>query len=104
MPLTSTTKTSATESVKLARSSSNLPPNNDQRKPSITPTIGFNPYQNRKRSGTSALLKNTGERYMPNCTRNGTTKRKSRYFTFSAVIHSPAPSEVAKAITTNSGS
>ena len=33
----------------------------------------------------------TGETYMPNCVRNGMRCRMSRYFTYSAAVHSPRP-------------
>ena len=60
------------------------PPKIDHRKPSIIPTIGLIEYNNLHLSGTTLLLKPTGEIYNPNCTTNGTMYLKSRYFTFKA--------------------
>ena len=45
----------------------------------------------------------TGETYKPNCTRNGTTCLKSRYFTFNAVSHKPTPKLAKNAIIINRG-
>src|SRR5437867_12176632 len=41
--------------------------------------------------------------YKPNWTKNGTTYRKSRYFTFNAASHKPGPMAAANAISVNSG-
>jgi len=43
-----------------------LPPKIAQRKPSITPTIGFKEYNKRHLSGIVSLLNPTGEMYKPN--------------------------------------
>src|SRR2546428_546332 len=45
----------------LGHSSGDWPPRMAQRKPSITPTIGFREYRSCHRSGTILLLKPTGE-------------------------------------------
>ena len=54
--------------------------------------------------GRLVELKPTGERKRPTCRRNGTTKRKSRYFTVSAVSHRPVPMAVTMVSRMNSGS
>src|SRR6267378_2413579 len=76
----------------------------DHLNPSITPAIGLSEYSSRQRSGTTSLEKPTGERYKPNCTMNGTIKRKSRYLTIKAAIHRPAPNDASNASSTNRGS
>src|ERR1700675_4900155 len=48
------------------------------RNPSITPAIGFNPYSQRHRAGTSELGYATGDASIQNCTTNGITARTSR--------------------------
>src|ERR1051325_1893044 len=48
-------------------------------------------------------LKPTGDMYKPNCTRKGTTWRKSRYRTFSAESQSPAPNAAPNASPINTG-
>jgi len=79
------------------------PPSMHQRKPSITPTIGFNEYNNLNLSDMLLLLKPTGEIYIPNCTTNGIIYLKSRYLTLSAATYSPAPIEVRNAKRRNKG-
>src|SRR5204863_3622973 len=54
------------------QSSAASPRRRHQRKPSITPTMGFKEYNKRHFSGTMPLLKPTGETYNPNCTMKGT--------------------------------
>src|SRR5579862_2385010 len=66
------------------------------RNPSMIPTTGLSEYRSRHFCGTTELLKPTGDIYMPNWTINGTTYRKSLYFTLSA--HSQTPTPIAKAI------
>src|SRR6266851_8328590 len=75
-----------------------------QRNPSITPAIGFSPYSQRHRSGTSVLGYATGDANIQNCTANGTTYLTSRYSAFSADIHNPTPSAVSTARSSSSGS
>src|SRR5262249_37367092 len=48
-------------------------------------------------------LNPTGDTYSPNCTMNGMTYRKSRYFTLSAVIHAPPPRLAMNAMPANTG-
>src|ERR1051326_1012859 len=80
------------------------PPRIDQRKPSITPTIGFNEKSSRHFWGTTPLLNPTGERYNPNCTMKGTMIRKSRYSTNNAAIHKPQPTDAASPSNRKKGS
>jgi hypothetical protein len=79
------------------------PPKMHHRKPSITPTIGFNEYNNLNLSDMLLLLKPTGEIYIPNCTTKGTIYLKSRYLTLSAATYRPAPIEVRNAKKRNKG-
>src|SRR5260370_1270729 len=65
-----------------------------QRNPSITPAMGFSPYSQRHRCGTSELGYATGEANIQNCTRNGIIVVKSRYKALSAEVHSPTASAV----------
>src|SRR5260370_30242108 len=74
------------------------------RKPSITPAIGFSPYSQRQRAGTSELGYATGDASIQNCTTNGITARTSRYKAFSAEVHSPTPSAASTARTIKTGS
>src|SRR5713226_7743388 len=74
------------------------------RNPSITPAMGFRPYSQRHRSGTSELGYATGDANIQNCTANGTTYLTSRYSAFSADIHNPTPSAVSTARSSNRGS
>src|SRR5262249_40196592 len=73
------------------------------RNPSITPAIGFNPYNHRQRAGTSELGYATGEANIQNCSKNGVTYRTSRYSAFNADSHSPTPGAVATASKRKSG-
>src|SRR5258706_7686448 len=66
--------------------------------------MGLRLYQNRQRSGMTELEKPTGETYSPNCTMKGMMKRKSRYFTLSAVMNKAGPRLVRIARATNAGS
>src|SRR4051794_12726075 len=75
-----------------------------QRKPSITPTIGFAEYSNRHSWGTTCELNPTGDIYRPSCVTNGITYRTSLYLTFNAVIQSDGPMLAAKANTMKKGS
>src|SRR6266404_1106630 len=75
-----------------------------QRNPSMTPAIGFSPYSQRQRAGTSELGYATGDASIQNCTTNGITARTSRYKAFSAEVHSPTPSAVSTASTISTGS
>src|SRR6266852_1576517 len=75
-----------------------------QRNPSMTPAIGFSPYSQRQRAGTSELGYATGDASIQNCTTNGITARTSRYKAFSAEVHSPTPSAVSTANTMITGS
>src|SRR5665647_229142 len=80
-----------------------LPPKIHQRNPSIIPTIGFIEYNSLHFSGTTLLLKPTGDTYNPNCTTKGTMYLKSRYLTFNAAIYKPAPRAVRMANIRNRG-
>src|ERR1700684_1574086 len=74
------------------------------RNPSMTPAIGFSPYNQRHRSGTSELGYATGDASIQNCTTNGMIDATSRYKAFSAEVQSPTPSAVATASSKNTGS
>src|SRR4051812_39763812 len=91
-----------TEVVRLIGSNGGLPRNKHQRKPSMAPTMGlseYSPFQ----LGKLVELKPTGERNKPTCSINGTMKRKSRYFTVSAVSHNPVPNAVVTVSTIKNG-
>src|ERR1700722_25006 len=64
-----------------------------QRKPCNAPTIGFNSYIRRQRTGTELIGYATGVAKNQNCTRKFTVWRTSRNLTLSAESHRPAPSE-----------
>ena len=70
----------------------------------MIPTTGFSEYNTLHSFGMISLLNPTGEMYKPNCTINGITYRKSRYFTFKAVIHKLGPRLAKNANKTNNGS
>ena len=91
-----------TDKMKLS-SGNGVVPRSDHRKQSMMPTIGFRAYSLVKCSGTILLVKPTGEMYWPNWTMKGTTYLKSRYFTFKADNHNPAPIAAQNANNTNSG-
>ena len=67
------------------------------------PTTGLREYRNRHLSGITLLLNPTGEMYRPNWTMNGMMYRKSRYFTFNAVIQRLGPRLARNAKITNNG-
>src|SRR6202012_3847367 len=73
------------------------------RNPSMTPAIGFSPYSQRQRSGTSELGYATGDASIQNCTTNGMIEATSRYKALRAEVHSPTPSAVATAKSKNIG-
>src|SRR5258708_5984263 len=79
-------------------------PASARRTPSMPPAIGFSPYSQRQRAGTSELGYATGDASIQNCTTNGITARTSRYKAFSAEVHSPTPSAVSTARTIKTGS
>src|SRR5271165_4658041 len=96
-------KVRAIEIKRPGQKSGASPFSNAHRKPSITPTMGFREYKSRHCSGTTELLKPTGEMYSPNCTMNGTMKRKSRYSTVNVHSHNPAPMATPNASAMKSG-
>src|SRR6266851_2079014 len=102
IPPTSSTTTATADAA------SNAPgacpwPVNAQRNPSITPAIGFNPYNQRHLAGTRLLGYATGDASIQNCTRNGITYCTSRYIAFNAESHNPTPSAVASASSSKNG-
>src|SRR6267143_4546136 len=102
-PPSSTTQTPIAEAAIAAPGGCPCPVS-AHRKPSITPAIGFSPYNQRQRAGTSELGYATGDASIQNCTTNGITARTSRYKAFSAEVHSPTPSAVSTASTISTGS
>src|SRR5271165_3632345 len=77
-------KVRAIEIKRPGQKSGASPFSNAHRKPSITPTMGFREYKSRHCSGTTELLKPTGEIYTRNFRRTGTMKRRSQFFTVKA--------------------
>src|SRR5262245_35816205 len=103
VPATPMAVVDRTEATRLGHQRAGSPRSSDHRNPSITPTIGLSEYTSRQSAGTAAVAKPTGEMYSPNCTRNGTRYRKSRYVTLSAHSQSPAPNAAPNASTTKNG-
>src|SRR5207344_755928 len=60
-PRSSNPRDMAIETVRVLGSRCAWLPRMDQRNPSMTPTSGFSEYSSRQRSGTSAVVKATGE-------------------------------------------
>tara|TARA_B100000315_G_C14375582_1_gene495031 strand:+ start:354 stop:791 length:438 start_codon:yes stop_codon:yes gene_type:complete len=70
-----------------------IAPSKMDRKPSITPTIGFNPYQVRKCSGIIEDGYTTGEANSQNWIIKGIVYLISLYFAFRAANSIPMPAE-----------
>src|SRR6266478_10217818 len=103
IPPTSSTTTASADAANNAPGACPWPVN-AQRKPSITPAIGFSPYSHCHLPGTRLLGYATGDASIQNCTRNGITYFTSRYSAFNAESHKPTPNAVASASSTKNGS
>src|SRR5260221_7942657 len=75
-----------------------------QRKPSMTPTIGFRLYKIRHFSGMMVTEYTTGEAYIQNWTRKGIACPTSRYFTLSAERYRLTATDVTTARRIKNGS
>ena len=78
-------------------------PSRAQRKPSMTPVIGFRAYNHCQDWGIILAGYTTGDANIQICIRNGTVYWKSRYWTFKADSQRPTESEVIMAKIISSG-